>query len=522
MTDRWLDGVEAGWSIPILLIAFVAIWSVILPLAYLNAGPHPDVLEAWSVGRTFNWGNAKHPPLMGWIARAWTSVMPLSDWSMQCLSMVNAAIALWFVDRIARRFVSGDKRVLILLLAMLLPAYHLHAQRFNANAVLLAVWPMAIYFFLRSFESRSLVWGAAAGAACALAMLGKYYSAFLVVSLVFAALAHPQRWQYIMSPAPWAAVVGGLLVLSPHLYWLLTAEFPTINYALTIHAGFPFWEAAFRALKFVLGILGWLSIPALVWLLVSRSRLATLMPSPVKIDSGLLLIGLVFVGTIIFPVIASLTLRSAMPGVWALQGLFLPIILVVAASPASLERKQVAAFSAAMAVLMLVSAVPAVVHSVYRNDQPFKEGRNFFQQSAGELIKQWRAHTDKPLTIVGGDEGLAMAVAFYSPDHPDYSQEFVVEGQAPARTKQGGWAALCFESDEHCGHWAKELRSRDPEVVIGTFNVRSSLFGKPGASATVLTMIKYPHKPASKKQIQSDVEDFSAKSRLPVRHSQER
>ncbi|WP_410051693.1 glycosyltransferase family 39 protein, partial [Bradyrhizobium sp.] len=150
----WLDGADAGWTIPVILLGFVGIWMVYLQVAYLSGDLHPDVLETWSLGRTFAWGSSKHPPLMGWVARAWTSVFPLSDWSFHLMAMTNSAAALWAVDLISCRFVRGDKRIVVLLLLMLLPTYQFQAQRFNANAVLLAVWPLATYCFLRSFETR--------------------------------------------------------------------------------------------------------------------------------------------------------------------------------------------------------------------------------------------------------------------------------------------------------------------------------------------------------------------------------
>ena len=100
-------------------------------IAYLSGDPHPDVLEAWSFGRTWEWGNFKHPPLMGWVMYLWTSVFPLTNWSFQLLAMINSAIALCSVDLISRRFVRGDKRMIVLLLLMLTPVYQFHAQRFN-------------------------------------------------------------------------------------------------------------------------------------------------------------------------------------------------------------------------------------------------------------------------------------------------------------------------------------------------------------------------------------------------------
>ena len=67
---HWLDGVEAGWAVPLLVGCFVAVWTLYLAIAYAGGGLHPDTLEAWTLGRNFAWGYHKHPPLMGWVAAA--------------------------------------------------------------------------------------------------------------------------------------------------------------------------------------------------------------------------------------------------------------------------------------------------------------------------------------------------------------------------------------------------------------------------------------------------------------------
>ena len=106
----WMDGIEAGWAIPLLLLGFIAIWQAFLSIAYIGGDLHPDVLETWTLGRSIEWGYAKHPPLMGWVARAWTSVFPLTNWSFQLMALTNSAIALWMVDLISRRFARGGQK----------------------------------------------------------------------------------------------------------------------------------------------------------------------------------------------------------------------------------------------------------------------------------------------------------------------------------------------------------------------------------------------------------------------------
>src|SRR5260370_6979232 len=181
----WMDGIEAGWAIPLLLIGFTVVWLAFLIIAYLDGDLHYDVLETWTLGRGIDWSYSKHPPLMGWVARAWTSVFPLTNWSFQLLALTNAAFALWTVDLISRRFVRGDKRMIVLLLLMLLPLYQFHAQRFNPNAVLLAAWPLATFSFLRSFATREIRWAVPARPTPALALLGTPYPALLLGPLLF-------------------------------------------------------------------------------------------------------------------------------------------------------------------------------------------------------------------------------------------------------------------------------------------------------------------------------------------------
>jgi Dolichyl-phosphate-mannose-protein mannosyltransferase len=260
----WMDGIEAGWAIPLLLFGFIAVWQAFLVIAYFGGDVHPDVMETWTLGRSIEWGYSKHPPLMGWVARAWTSIFPLSNWSFQLMALTNSAVALWMVDLISRRFTRGDKRLVVLLLLMLLPTYQFHAQRFNANTVLLAIWPLATYCFLRSFETRQVGWAVAAGATAALATLGKYYSVFLITSFVFAAILHRQRRAYFGSPAPWVSLGIGLVALGPHLYWLATTGAKPYAYALATHAGKPFARALTEALLFIPGVAMVLVLPAAI------------------------------------------------------------------------------------------------------------------------------------------------------------------------------------------------------------------------------------------------------------------
>ncbi len=510
-----MDGIEAGWAIPLLLLGFIATWQAFLAIAYIGGDLHPDVLETWTLGRSVEWGYSKHPPLMGWVARGWTSVFPLSNWSFQLMALTNSAIALWVVDLMSRRFTRGDKRLIVLLLLMLLPTYQFHAQRFNANSVLLATWPLATYCFLRSFETRQLGWALAAGATAALAMLGKYYSVFLIVSFAFAAIVHRERRAYFGSSAPWVSLTVGLMALGPHIYWLAMTGAKPFAYALATHAGKPFRRAIIEALLFIPGVAMILALPAAAWVLIAGERLNKFSHDFRVLNSGLWLLLLISVGTITFPVIAAVALRTDMEPIWALQGLFLFPILIVCGANYPIERfYSVNLAVAVIGMTVLAVVVVAPVHALYRNSHPLHEGRNFYQKAAAELTRQWHAQFDVLIPAVGGDDDLAFALAFYSPDHPIYERRLVdISGkQLPdSATYERGWAALCFGEDTACIAEMEGLAARAPWFARSEFVVQSVLLGHPGASQRFTAVMVPPAaRPATTTPASEIPDSFSA------------
>jgi Dolichyl-phosphate-mannose-protein mannosyltransferase len=433
---------------------------------------------------------------VGWVVYLWMSVFPLANWSFQLLAMTNSAIALWSVDLISRRFARGDKRIVVLLLLMLSPIYQFHAQRFNANAVLLTAWPIATYCFLRSFETRSLFWAMAAGATAALALLGKYYSAFLIGGFVFAAIVHPQRRLYFVSLAPWVSTIAGLVVLAPHLYWLAATDALPIKYALFVHRGATFGESLIEIGSFLLGLVAVIAIPAITWGMIAGSRLKQFPADFRALNSGLLLLFFISLGTIVLPIVTIVVLGSDLPSLWALQGLFLFVVPVVCGARFPIERF----YSVNLAVMVFAIAAVAVIvaapiHAVDRNNHPFKEGRNFYRSSSAELTRRWHELSDRPLPLVSGSEALAFAAALYSPDHPEYQHVWHAGdmwGPMPSQaTLERGWGAMCFSDEEECITWMNMVAPIS-RSVRSEFTVQSRLMGLAGATRQVTALIVPP------------------------------
>ncbi|CCD91998.1 conserved membrane hypothetical protein [Bradyrhizobium sp. ORS 375] len=508
----WIDAVEDGWAVPVLITGFVAVWMAYFSIAYLAGDLHQDVIETWSLGRSFAWGSTKHPPLMGWAARAWTTLFPLTNWSFNLLALTNAAVGLWAVDLITRRFARGDKRAIVLLLLMLLPIYQFHAQRFNANAVLLSSWPLATWCFLRSFETRRFQWAVAAGLTAALAMLGKYYSIFLIASFAIAALCHRDRRVYFTSAAPWISALAGLVALAPHLYWLATTGAQPFSHAINHHVGKSGAAALIEGGGFALAMAGIAGIPGLIWLAMTRPRPARVLNDALSLDSGLRLLAMISIGTVALPALISAMFGTDMPPLWGLQGVFLFVIVIVCGATYHAPRELTINLAAiAIAVAAFAALVVAPLHAMYRNYVPLSEGRNFYEPAVAELDRLWRTAANGPLPAVGGDDGLAFAAAFYGRGHPRYEMSLVHpnELRAPAEAVTSrGWAALCYDADVSCINGMQAAAAQARTSVRASFTLRTNLFGWQGASQGFVALIVPPqadHPVASPPGIAEDV-----------------
>lgn len=515
----WIDAVEDGWAVPVLIAGFVAFWMAYFSIAYVDGDLHQDVIETWSLGRSFDWGSTKHPPLMGWAARAWTTVFPLTNWSFNLLALTNAAVGLWVVDLITRRFARGDRRLVVLLLLMLLPIYQLHAQRFNANAVLLSSWPLATWCFLRSFETRNAGWAIAAGATAALAMLGKYYSIFLIGSFAIAALCHRDRRAYFTSAAPWIAALAGLVALAPHLVWLATTGAQPFSHAIAHHVGKTAAAALVEGGGFLLAMAGIVGVPGLIWLAMTRPRPTRVLNDALSLDSGLRLVAMISIGSVVLPAIISAMFGTDMPPLWGLQGVFLFVVVIVCGASYHVPRDMTINLAATtIGIAAFAATIVAPLHALYRNYVPLNEGRNFYQPAVAELDRLWRTASNRPLSAVGGDDGLAFAAAFYSSDHPRYEMSLVhpheLQLPSPARLA-GGWAALCYDTDVSCISGMQSAAARAGRAIRADFTLRTNMFGWQGATQGFVALIIPPDSDRPTGTAPDVADDLSARRRLP-------
>jgi hypothetical protein len=257
------------------VLAFLALhvlcWTVFATVTH--GAVHHDMAEAWAWGKEPALGYYKHPPVSAWIAYAWFGVFPRTSFFFYLLAETNAALGLLGAWMIAARVLAAPERAASLAMLCLTPLYNLYALKYNANTVLLSLWPWTAYAAIRAVETRRIVWGVAFGVMAALSMLAKYYSGLLLVSCLAAALLHPNARAFFRSPAPYVAVLVGAALISPHVHWMATNGFQTLEYAAatTRH---KFSANLLRGLSAPVQAFAFHAIPvaALLWALEPKQR----------------------------------------------------------------------------------------------------------------------------------------------------------------------------------------------------------------------------------------------------------
>jgi hypothetical protein len=423
-----------------------------------------DDAEAFAWGCRFLGGYGRHPVLTGWIAGVWYRVFPAADWASYLLSRMMTSVSLIGIYLLARRTLDARRAVLIVLALMLYPLFiGAKSDRYNNYQVLLALLPLMFWAFLIAYEKRTAAAGALLGLIGGAAVMTIYSAALGLGAVGLAAIVHPGRSRFFASPAPWVAVLVFLVVLSPHLVWLVQHDFPTLHWAgKQLNTGVTLKDS-WNLLGHQTGLV---AIPVIVAAL-------TLLPWSVKPDAQrkthrpdathVIIIAAVLV---FLPTLLAILLRVKLKLEWGDALFFIVPVALLALMPWLAVRRRAVARMAMIAVV--VSVLHLIVSPFYAlaifKERPDRDTFTPTSELAREVTKLWHARFTSPLPIVIATFDLAAPVAFYSPDHPRMfadspdpprvfasdQPEFSPWIDYPADLQRYGFVGICYETDGAC------------------------------------------------------------------------
>jgi 4-amino-4-deoxy-L-arabinose transferase-like glycosyltransferase len=465
----------------VLLLYCVALTTfAVFALGY--ASLHADMTEAWAWGKEFQLGYIKHPPFAPWIAGLWFAVMPKADWSFYLLASINAALGLVGVWRLASLFVLPFGRWAVVLMAVLTPSFTIWALKFNANAPLLSTWPWAAYFFVQSLQTRRIGVSVLTGVLGAAALLTKYSSVVLFATFFLTALAHPDRRRYFHSSAPYVTILTGLVLISPHVWWMVGTGFSTIDYAIS-KTQYSVESAQGRTLTAVAGSIAGLGLAAGATALAFGARIWPLLRSAAVAlgDRSVAWVAILALAPFLLTLAGHFVANLRISG-----GFFIPVFFALSIAFLVLSRAETTSTVVRrLAVCVVVIWLPLLLASPLLGYHSFTKGDASTAEPRSEVAiaatKVWRAAIGRRLRYVSGTEPMATAATFYSPDAPSYVMLDRPVGSRWAGAdaiSRDGLLIICRAADTVCIEEAKRSAGTDALRYADTF--ARTYFGRVG------------------------------------------
>ena len=425
------------WLVIQLAILHAVIWTFILINLKTAQDVHMDVAEAWGWGQKFLWGYGKHPPLSGWIAGLWFKVFPATDWATYALAMATVSVGMVICWLVALRVVDPRRAFLVVVMVALYPIFNFKGFKYNPDLLQLVTLPLVVLAYLNAFEKRSWLSGIWLGLAGALALMTKYWVLTMIGAIGLAALIHPERSRFLLSPAPWVAISTMAVAMIPHMIWLADSHFVPLTYAGDTYSiedaslvhqlvlGYVLHNAGLLALPVALAALAMALVPPWRTLLLrAPSRIVTRAwargGNPGVNLSQARNIWIIQIIVAAGPPLGALAFSIYMKTDWGIS-LFFLVPLALVAIPA-LRVQSAALFNiAAIWLLLSVATLVASPWIAAREMAANKDNTATYgarSELARELTQAWHSRFASRWAVVAGTMESIQPMVFYSPDHP--------------------------------------------------------------------------------------------------------
>ncbi len=433
-----------------LLAIYVLVWTFANGIASPNLDRYGDMLENFAWGQSLEWGTFKHPPLIAWVTGLWFRVLPASDVLYFLLSFVATALGLLGIHRLARATGLQRHATAAVVLQMCALPYSTLAAKFNANSILLPLWPWVAYCWWACVANRrgGLLLPVMLGVCGALAMLGKYYSGVLLLALGLITLFSAQGRLWLRGWQPWLALAVLFAALWPHFSWLASHDYVALHYVQEQGGGgvslsslvkfmlspLLYWGTALVVCVFAFGDAQtpWWRRLLVAWKPAGRGDLLFWMAM------------LPFLITLLFGLsgFVELSLPWSIPIGFAFPLLWLRNLTAADPGRASLPADDPArAQSKIFAVLMVVVAAGTVAKAAVDASGGDEAASLPRREAAATLLRDWQARSPSSLpSWVGGIWAENASLAFYGdarirvlPGMPDEFPATMVAPYDPAR-----------------------------------------------------------------------------------------
>jgi 4-amino-4-deoxy-L-arabinose transferase-like glycosyltransferase len=212
----------------IFLCIHVAVWTALPTLLYANLPL--DLIEALTYGREWQLGYDKLPPLPWWLVEIVRLIVG-HDFGYYLLAELSVVAAFALVFATALPLVGATGALAAVLIADGLHYFNYTAAKFNHDVIQLPFWALAGFALHRALRGGAWLHWVLLGLAVGISLWAKYFVIVLAAPIALLLLADRDARRTLATPGPWIAAVVALLVMAPHLVWLVENDFLPFAYA---------------------------------------------------------------------------------------------------------------------------------------------------------------------------------------------------------------------------------------------------------------------------------------------------
>jgi 4-amino-4-deoxy-L-arabinose transferase-like glycosyltransferase len=210
------------------LALHAVVWTALPALLYANLPL--DLIEALVYGREWQLGYDKLPPLPWWLVEI---VHRLIGFDFGYYLLAQAAVVAGFavIFAFARPLTGAAGALVAVLIIDGLHYFNYTAAKFNHDVVQLPFWALAGFAFCRALRGGAIRHWMLLGLSVGMALWAKYFVLVLALPLGAFVLFDRDARKCLTKPGPYVALATALVVMAPHLVWLVQNDFLPFGYA---------------------------------------------------------------------------------------------------------------------------------------------------------------------------------------------------------------------------------------------------------------------------------------------------
>ena len=397
----------------VFLFFHLIMWTLIPSLSNVNLPL--DTIEHLAWASNLEWGFSKHPPMVAFILEFFFQIFGNQDWAYYFLSQFFVIIAFFVVYKFSQEILNNKK--LSLLSVLLLEGiifYNFTTPEFNVNVAQLPFWALSVYYTWRCLKYDKLVDYLLLGLFVGLGFLSKYLFIYLILGIKLVFVYFIRKGKKIKFSHYFIAGPIALLILLPHLIWLIENDYSTITYAFQRTGGVgAFIDHLFYPLVFLSKQIGIL-VPFLlmIFFLIKKIKIKI----NFKDDKFIFLI-LTVVTPILLILLTSMILGAKIRTMWMTPFYLFSGTLIIYIFKTQININKLRSFFSLFLILFFLSPFTyyyiSITQTDKRTDYPGKEIARLVQN-------KWDNNFRNEIKIVIGDEWFAGNLSYHLNSRPTW------------------------------------------------------------------------------------------------------